>query len=53
MENAGVYKCQAVYVVGDQTITRTSTTANLYIRGLLTSQTAYNFIIFDKDNLIF
>ncbi|KAL5250884.1 hypothetical protein ACHWQZ_G016582 [Mnemiopsis leidyi] len=34
IEQAGVYKCQAVYVIGEQQITRTSTTANLFIREL-------------------
>ena len=33
MDKAGDYKCQAVYVVGGQTITRTSTTAKLFVRG--------------------
>ena len=33
MENAGVYKCEAIYIIGEATITKESTTATLYIRG--------------------
>ena len=33
MENAGIYKCEAIYIIGEATITKESTTATLYIRG--------------------
>ena len=35
IDKAGSYKCEAVYFVGGQSITRTSTTAKLFVRGML------------------